>query len=241
LKEMRGLIFIMFWGIVWPALGQDHNLYNIKLKDGTSLRAVYLDLDSADLLKGQKKGGLVLSFLVTDISSMSLVPEFRPPSKKFYHVLEAGVLIGNDFRDETLANQTLQTVNGYRIFDFLQTGIGVGVDWYDNFIVMPLFLDITAELTKTRVVPFYSGQVGYGFGWKRKNADLSNVSSIKGGFTYRVEAGIAVAINEFSLLFSLGYRQQKTETTFGDLKRDGFDQVQDRKLNRFTITTGIQF
>lgn len=59
----------------------------------------------------------------------------------------------------------ISVVNGYRLFKFLSLGLGTGFHYYKDSkaAIVPLFLDISINITSKNVSPYFSFATGYSF------------------------------------------------------------------------------
>jgi hypothetical protein len=95
----------------------------------------------------------------------------------------------------------LHTINGYHITRSFSLGVGVGIEWYGDYELVPLYADFRYYPSLTEWAPFFYGDLGYGLGVLNDNTD--------GGLMAGVGGGIQRSINpNMALVASLGYRFQ---------------------------------
>ena len=110
------------------------------------------------------------------------------------------------------------TVNGYMFNPHLSTGIGIGIQGYDNFGIVPVYADVRFNVLKGTITPFVSFDVGY-------SVSTDEIVSHKepktqGGVYSNLSIGIKFFTREAqALAFSFGY-------TYQDMKVYTFDYDQ---------------
>jgi hypothetical protein len=111
---------------------------------------------------------------------------------------------------------SFQTVNGYKLNQWLFAGLGLGADLYATQTFFPVFGSIRGDLlSKKQYEPYYFVDAGYGF-----NGTLGNTSAIsnKGGALYAVGLGLKIGLSHNAgVLISLGFRTQSYETSFNSI------------------------
>lgn len=95
----------------------------------------------------------------------------------------------------------LHTVNGYHLNRNFSLGVGVGIEWFGDYELVPLYADFRFYPSLTEWAPFFYGDLGYGLGVLDDDYD--------GGLMAGVGGGIQRSINtNFALVASVGYRFQ---------------------------------
>ncbi len=100
----------------------------------------------------------------------------------------------------------IHTVNGFHINRTISLGLGVGVEGYGNYELIPLYADIRVYPSLAEWAPFLYGNLGYGLGILEKNTDGGLMAGIGGGIQRSVNTNLA-------FVASIGYRFQ--ENTIG--------------------------
>jgi hypothetical protein len=100
----------------------------------------------------------------------------------------------------------IHTVNGYHINRSVSLGLGVGVEWYGDYELVPLYADVRYYPTLTEWAPFFYGDLGYGLGFLDE--------ATEGGIMFGIGGGIQRSVNpNMAYVASFGYRYQ--ENTLG--------------------------
>ncbi|MCO6480827.1 MAG: hypothetical protein J5I94_29565 [Phaeodactylibacter sp.] len=105
----------------------------------------------------------------------------------------------------------IHTVNGFHINRTISLGLGVGVEGYGDYELIPLYADIRVYPSLTEWAPFFYGNLGYGLGVLEKNIDGGLMAGIGGGVQRSVNPNLA-------FVASIGYRFQ--ENTIGTTDLD---------------------
>ena len=100
----------------------------------------------------------------------------------------------------------LHTVNGFHVNRMISLGVGVGIEGYGGYELVPLYADIRIYPARTEWAPFFYGDLGYGLGVLEKNTDVGLMAAIGGGLQRSVNPNLA-------FVASIGYRYQ--ENTVG--------------------------
>ena len=219
-------------------------LFDIHLTDGSTILAVSPNEGSLELnFRTQSGDSLTLAYDQIRSFERAGIGQRTTPQKaggKFFHWMEFGGLFGGKSSGETTTAFSVHTINGYRLWDFLEPGLGVSFDFYDDFTTLPVYLSARADLVKARVVPYYFGGVGYGFVWQNSNSPI-DFDQVQGGITWSAGMGIKIPLEKISVVVSAGYKHQKITTLIGSIEEMGFETEENRKIRRFTLTTGITF
>jgi len=105
----------------------------------------------------------------------------------------------------------IHTVNGYHLNRNISLGVGVGVEWYGDYELVPLYADVRYYPSLTEWAPFFYGDLGYGLGFLDEGAD--------GGILFGIGGGIQRSVNaNMGYVASFGYRYQ--ENTLGTVNAD---------------------
>lgn len=113
-------------------------------------------------------------------------------------------MVGDADNDEDYF--AIHTVNGFHINRSISLGVGVGVEWYGNYELLPLYADVRVYPSLTEWAPFFYGSLGYGLGVLEKGVDGGLMAGIGGGIQRSVNPNLA-------FVASIGYRYQ--ENTIG--------------------------
>jgi hypothetical protein len=233
------------------ALAQKRMEDVLYLKNGSILRGKINEL-SADTISIEILGGSVFVFPASEakgISREKKTPRYKDSGYLF--VLETGVLAGRSPGNNTnrasqsLNSFTLQCVNGHTFRPELALGIGAGIDSYQNFTTMPVYLRVTGSFPQIhkKVSPMYILDGGYGFYsrfFNGNNGSYMNPSGY-GGLMIKPAAGVRIRLgNSSSFILNAGYRFQKGSTaTYFGAPGDGIREK--ITFNRVSIRAGFMF
>jgi hypothetical protein len=161
------------------------------------------------------------------------------PSSGYYNRTDMGILIGTG-NNEKNAIFSAQMVNGYKIKSRFYTGLGIGIEFYEQAVV-PLFADLSYHFGRNRLSPFVRGSIGYSLPVEDPPEAWGASTDNRGGYMYAAGLGTFIRLNgQNSLLLSLVYRFQslKSVTT-----QDWNDEVLnlDKQYNRFAFRIGFVF
>jgi hypothetical protein len=108
---------------------------------------------------------------------------------------------GRDAVDNDENYFAIHTVNGYHFNRNLSVGVGLGLEWYGDYELVPLYADIRYSPSLTEWAPFFYGDLGYGLGFLENDTD--------GGLMAGIGGGLQRSINtNWALIASVGYRFQ---------------------------------
>lgn len=175
--------------------------------------------------------------------------EFKFKKRGFTNITELTTGIGISTTSEEFS-YGFSTVNGYLVNPHFSVGFGVGIDKYEDFLAVPLFVDLRANFLKYRVTPIFSVGVGYSIPIWQKNGSSSD---LRGGVFVNPAIGAKFFVSQKTSLFlTLGYRLQEIETpvygsyyrdrgagsSFWVTTRDGWAKM---SMNMITIKFGATF
>ncbi|MDW3650913.1 MAG: hypothetical protein R8P61_27800 [Bacteroidia bacterium] len=163
----------------------------IELKDGHVIYGWILEQEAGKHVKIELVGGSVLIIEQEKIESISRDPSRFLRVKRTYNYRQKPILYRErgaymylsshfSFRDGSDRDRLdvgIHIRTGYRIDRLLGLGIGVGVDNYEGGTYMPIYLDLSGDLMRSRVTPHYHVSGGYAFA---VNPNWPN-SQIEGG------------------------------------------------------------
>lgn len=129
---------------------------------------------------------------------------------------------------------------GYQFFQHLAVGGGVGLNLYEN-ILMPAFLDIRGNLTKTNPTIFYSINAGYSFRAWEWIENPENDFNHKGGYFYYPSIGLKFnSRNNINFQFDIGYNIQQQEREWTN-PWDTFPVIDKIVYRSLAIRAGVSF
>ncbi len=127
----------------------------------------------------------------------------------FGHYTELGSIIAKNSASGSAF--TFQMVNGYKFNPWVFTGLGIGVDSYNNQNLLPLFGSFRGDLVhQGGLIPFYFVDGGYAFNLSGDGNSNGFITNYRGGGLFAVGLGTKLIIsNHAGLLMSVGYRYQR--------------------------------
>lgn len=120
---------------------------------------------------------------------------------------------------------SLKTTHAFKMNDYLLLGFGVGFDFLQSLILMPISADGRLMLGKGKIKPYVDLGLGHGIA----------VNGNEGGFMFKAGFGINTASK---WAFNMGLRTQKTEWGF---LLNGQQQRVSGTGKFLTLTTGYYF
>ncbi|MEA5428243.1 hypothetical protein [Arcicella lustrica] len=172
---------------------------------------------------------------------------------KYVNYTEFGGLFGKSYQISQQAyatpvdgrtNFTIQSYNGYKIFDKLSAGVTVGVDWFNAMQIVPVSVGIRNTYGKAntkKVKPYIGIDAGYGFTWL--NDDASDNQTASGGLALSPVLGLLIPTGgQANFVLSVGYKHNafKTVTTSGTSEYP-YTTTKEYELNRMAVRLGVNF
>lgn len=165
----------------------------------------------------------------------------------FSSALRAGLLNGQADK----AGAEIQIISGINYKTWF-TGLGGGIDYYDNLKSIPLFIDVRKDFKEKKNTPFINADLGYNIPLKNKNYKNNQWLHYKfeGGLYYELGAGYKFTLtNSLGLSISAGYSYKNvTEEDKAYYGIGPFDQplpptinTYDYKFRRISIKAGFWF
>jgi hypothetical protein len=213
MKTLFLTIFMAFMAVA--AFGQD-KMDVVYLKDGRVVKGSIIKPLDADGIQIMTTESDVYTFAAEDVARVAR-ETFQHENlnnkiivhdgEGFTNITTLGLGFGvGTVGDEGEVNNdqtyfALHTVNGYHLNRALSMGIGVGIEWYDGYELVPLYADIRYHPALTEWAPFFYGNLGFGLGFLENNHDGGLMGGLGGGIQKSVNPNLA-------LVGSLGYRFQ---------------------------------
>ncbi len=161
--------------------------------------------------------------------------------------IQLGILRGRENSEvsaESSFSASLQL--NYRHHQYLQGGIAVGYDHYDEFGTFPVQLVYRGDLSSKWSTLFYYASGGYGFAKLLQTDDVNpGVDRAEGGMTYRAGMGYRWRLEKTGFEFAVGWKYQKVDLVYAFY--DSFRVLNEnfmtlkRSINRIEIKFGIIF
>jgi hypothetical protein len=161
------------------------------------------------------------------------------PSSGYFNRTDLGVLTGSG-NNEKNAIFSAQMVNGYKIKSRFYTGLGIGVEFYEQAVI-PLFADLTCHLGRKVLSPFLRGSIGYSIPVEDPPETWGVSTNNHGGWMYVGGLGTFIRLNGHnSLSISVVYRFQSLKSV---ISQDWNDEVLNlnKQYNRLAFRIGFVF
>jgi hypothetical protein len=213
----------------------------VYLKNGKIFRGLIIEQIPNQSLKIQTKEGVVHLFQMDEVAKITkevvsksevvnldldddegYEPKFSNQTELVYSSGFGKLNFGGFTFPNKLNSWGIRTINGVRSSEGFMVGIGTGLDFYENFTLLPITFDTRFDLTGSKVRPILNINLGYSVG-------LGN--SIYRGIVGNSSLGVKIFLSNFaSCHFLVGLKGQVF--TFG--KNDVLHQ------NIF-FTSGLSF
>lgn len=214
MKAISILLFSLFCCQIIMAQNTTIPPQTILLKDGSFLKGTVLEESTEGQLRIALKSGheIEIPYLLVEKIRDNLAEEIMfsngssIKTKGFYQVVQFGLLPG--FSDETeeqlLWGLTGRYSAGYRFHPLLAVGGGMGLDYYNQFMI-PAFVEARGYLFEKAVSPYYSLSGGYSFPLQFRQGWIER----KGGLMVNPSIGLRIARKKSVFNIGVGYQLQK--------------------------------
>ena len=230
---------------------------HVYLHNGTQYRNVYLQEHETDYiilnLSAPDEEEVLVRINIENVRSIrylksgkkSAAPKIDPATQGFekgmYYAIEMGGIVGKSHpNDDNNTSLLLKGIVGYTPVNYFGAGLGVGLDSYDDFSMMPIFVDIRGNIIEANAMPFYFVQTGYSAGWLSDNGDQPWVEEdINAQWMFTSGLGVRFDLGKSDIILSMGYKYQKAKIT----QEFEWEEtvVEKRDINRITFGFGIIF
>jgi hypothetical protein len=234
----------------------------VRLKNGSFIRGTIIEYIAGDHVKIQTVEGKIYEFPASEIeradagsggvTSVRRIPkEYEIKTEGYYNVTSIGLMFGSAMWGPQV-NPGVYTVNGWQWNPHLQTGLGIGMEYFDFGGKMPITADVRFNILKGKVTPFFGGHAGYTvatsktgrhWDWWGEPLNNRNFGGITSGlvFGFRSYCGPHLAITMHG-----GYRFQKFRSIYDEQFWNGAEmithEVESKSyLHRFNLSFGLQF
>lgn len=249
---MRKLMIIFLLGISITVYGQKDKIY---LKNGSIIRGTIQNYPVKDTISVIIGGRSILAVPIDVVDEVRFKRRYgdRPEGYKdlIYRQgmatsFKTGFLLGNhSYNDPLKAWFTLEVAQEYQYHPLLNGNIGFGINYFQNYIVFPLYFEYQAVLGKRHKSWFLYGRAGHGFISNRQD-ETNEITDQKGGIHLGAGIGIQRRVGNDYLRFKFGYTSQtmteKTEYNWGWGIREpssGNYTIKKRHMNRMNI--GVEY
>ena len=200
-------------------------------------RLVYNDLNMVVMPKSTRKMIVTGSF-----EKQSVAPELVSPYTRVFGQIDMGITIRNGI--ETLVKPAVSGAVGYRFFEQLSVGGGVGFDPFEDMNLIPVFGRVSGTLARQTVSPFYQFSMGHSIAKIKQEAEFEGEidPSADGGLRVHPEIGLKFR-DKVSTTFAFGMLSQRLSKTTGFVDWRGNPNLttENMKLNMVTIRLGFEF
>lgn len=148
---------------------------------------------------------------------------------------------GAMFNDEGNISGSLSVVNGIK-WKQLRAGIGIGLDGYEDWRIIPVYASFTLDLTKKNTsAVFLQFNCGHSFGqYVPINNQGFDGYEDYGGLVINPMIGYRIVVGKNSFFVSAGHKFQKAGYEYkSDNARYPYEFETKTKLNRFFIQLGF--
>ncbi|NNC83553.1 MAG: hypothetical protein HKN79_08245 [Flavobacteriales bacterium] len=162
--------------------------------------------------------------------------------REYIYDLQFGMLAGGEIENETFYYRPGLMAQGAiltPISPWVDLGVGVGLQSFENETILPFFLDVEAQLKEGPRSNHIRLNIGSSLGWSSFYRDLP-AYEYEGGFYFSTYHQMAFPLSKrTALLVALGYIHQRGEIEFDS----GLDEELEEgfALDFLTIRTGIRF
>lgn len=157
---------------------------------------------------------LILHIPLNIIKTINFFPKHkynfeRQDYPRFFNSTSMGYTFGKlPGMTNSTAFISAEMVNGIAIFPWLQAGIGIGYDQYEESSVVPKVFYIGGDIFNSTFAPFYFIEGGISKAWIADNS-YTYYNKSKGLGSYNFGIGFRIyGERRFNLGFSLGYKIQ---------------------------------
>jgi hypothetical protein len=209
IKMRKFLLFVVLFSMILPLESLAQKQDAVYLKNGNILRGKIIENAIDHHTTIQIEGRSVFVCPVDEISKI-IFDEPTPLSKREYKASSLEVIAGTNFYGGSDNSAGFNFITAYRFPFRLETGVGTGIEWFNNQLI-PFYGDVRYHFLKGAISPYIYGQMGYAMPLsKEANGDYT---TYYGGFLAATGAGLRVNFTKHNaLVFSIGYRYQRTKT-----------------------------
>ncbi len=157
----------------------------VYLKDGSVIRGKIVEQIIGEHIKIELLGGSVLVYEESEVVKITREPSLHAPTqvttypsttKKFsdypitlrapktvYNMFAFGLAFGQGFNGNVGLNPSFTYKVGMHFSQYLNLGLGIGLDPYEGGTVSPLFVNVSGEVGRpAEIMPHYFVDFGYG-------------------------------------------------------------------------------
>jgi len=217
-------------------------------KDGGRLFAHIVEFEPGDYVTVKVENGDSVTFFDEELTKIKfnqkVIREFTQKGRGYFADIDAGFVIGKVNRyDVVSADLSFHTIHGYRFSQYLQTGLGIGMDRISSINAIPFYLHVAGELGTGKVVPIYYVDLGISRITERSNS-FDNYDNMHGGRYTVFGTGLKIKYSKYSLNIKAAYKTQNASlhyTIVDSFGRDFSENDITRQYRRFNLSFGVAF
>jgi hypothetical protein len=230
----------------------------VRLNDGSMIRGTIIEYITGQHVRIQTVEGKVLEYPAADVKSTELgnagrtTKVFTPKTKGYYSITGMGLSIGTNSYGSLTAAPSLNSENGWQWNKHLMTGVGVGLEYLNNAVRVPLTANVRWKLGSGNVTPYVGLNAGYALSGKGQVGNYyydyyNGEQKSKGGITTGAQVGFLSQLGpHFGLNAFVGYRYQELTRTYNQPFWNGtttliLPTTERSYLNRVTLGFGFLF
>jgi hypothetical protein len=218
----------------------------VYLKNGSIIRGRLLELKKDTLVKIECSDRNTYVYPYNEVLKMTIEDykheAFIPRTRGFYNVTLLGLMLNESDQGNAL-KISLNMSNGYRFNRFLNFGAYTGLNFFDNFTMLPLGIDFRGDILKTRVTPYYNCQVGKAWCINADPYQLGYYPDMKTrffpGLNIRPALGVKMNNKRSAFLMELGFEYQELYDTYQEYNNRTVDEF--RIFRRISFKFGLEF
>lgn len=219
-------------------------LFDVYLKNGTVFKSVTLVFDSQNRFEIHLSDGQFVTVSQQEIKKFEQAKLAKRQSyfdkinrRSYFNITEMALLFGRNSYGSTVIGLSVYTINGHRFNDYLQLGLGVGIDLYQGYRTIPIFINLRGDIQRSKIIPYYYASFGYSPAWSVQGT----FDEIDGGINYSLGVGLKFPANNKAWLLGIGHKAQNLKTRSGNFELWGWEEEENRHLRRLAISFGLTF
>lgn len=216
-KNLLIIFMLCISGIVFSQTEQ----YTILLKNGNIVKGTLVEKNPGETITIRTAENEELKFAYDDIQKMTntaaqeksntkevdSIQPYKYKRRGFINHTEASFLLGvGSATNSGMTNFNrgfgIRTVNGFQFSETMALGIGLGIERYIDFVLVPVTFDARATLLKGKTSPTININFGY----------APNIKGFKegGGFVVNPSFGVKTYVSrKTAFFFNVGYKIQQ--------------------------------
>ncbi len=164
-----------------------------------------------------------ISIIICFIIAVALANAQENDSRNLQILVEGGILAGAEVNQNTGNFKRAPTLRAgllYPVHKHISVGGGVGIEWYDEETLFPIYADLRLYKKSEGRTPFFATHAGYAPGWHEAYRKLDNYE-LEGGWRLGFDYGWHLAVqDQLAVQLSLGLHFQQlridVDTGFSD-------------------------